>query len=276
MKIAPSLDLDEVNASMLASAELDDPESRPALRKYSLQLFDRVTALIPWFEDILRKFLHDAPQLLALFSFMTRKARNQCSSDTGELKEKIVLYFTQPPPRTMDGTSPLHGFNCTTHVRLLCPRRHLEIFDRDPIDYGPTPQCDQTRQAGKNELNTGALNEIQLIREWCHLRRLAHENGEQCENGVSQSNAHGGDADGAGNNNDANPSDEENTAASGNKSTGRTSPTANGGEADDHPDDDSETGNGNSQWGRCTKSKYKQPASGTSEKPSKRQRTQRV
>ncbi|KAK2463358.1 hypothetical protein APHAL10511_004669 [Amanita phalloides] len=71
MKIAVSLvDLDEANASMLASAEVDDPKSRPALREYSLQLFDHVIALIPGFEDILREFLHDASQLLALFSFV--------------------------------------------------------------------------------------------------------------------------------------------------------------------------------------------------------------
>jgi hypothetical protein len=64
---------------------------------------------------------------------MTRKARNQRSSDTGELKEKIISYFAQPPPRPTDGTSPSCGFNCATYVRLLCPRRHLEDFDRDPM-----------------------------------------------------------------------------------------------------------------------------------------------
>ena len=64
---------------------------------------------------------------------MTRKARNQRSSDTGELKEKIVSYFAQPPPRPTDGTSPSRGFNCATYARLLCPRRRLEDFDRDPM-----------------------------------------------------------------------------------------------------------------------------------------------
>lgn len=63
---------------------------------------------------------------------MTKKARNQRSSDTGELKEKIISYFAQSPPRPTDGTPPLRGFNCATHARLLCPRRQLEVFDRDP------------------------------------------------------------------------------------------------------------------------------------------------
>jgi hypothetical protein len=74
--------------------------------------------------------------------------------------------------------------------------------------------------ASKNESNTGgALNEIQLIQEWRRLCRLARENGEQHENGASQSDAHGGNNDGTGDNTD--PEDEDNTAASGNESTGR-------------------------------------------------------
>ena len=64
---------------------------------------------------------------------MTRKVRNQRSSDTGELKEKIISYFAQPPPRPTDGTSPSRGFNCATYARPLCPRHRLEDFDRDPM-----------------------------------------------------------------------------------------------------------------------------------------------
>lgn len=120
----------------------------------------------------------------------------------------------------------------------------------------------------------GALNEIQLIRERRRLRRLARGNGEQHKNGASQSDAHGGDNDGTGDNTD--PEHEDNTAAGGNKPTGRTSPTtganrnarANASEAGDHRDDHSElTNNGNSHQGPRTRSKRNQPAGGTSEPP---------
>lgn len=117
---------------------------------------------------------------------------------------------------------------------------------------------------------------------------MAGENGEQHENGASQSDAHDGNNDGTGDNTD--PEDEDNTATGGNESTGRTSPTtganrnagANASEAGDHRDDHSElTDNGSSHQGPRTRSKRNQPAGGTSEpppqdsNPSKRQRLQR-
>lgn len=41
------------------------------LRERSLALFGHVMALVPAFEDILHEFLHDAPQLRALFSYVS-------------------------------------------------------------------------------------------------------------------------------------------------------------------------------------------------------------
>ena len=117
---------------------------------------------------------------------------------------------------------------------------------------------------------------------------MAGENGEQHENGASQSDAHDGNNDGTGDNTD--PEDKDNTAASGNESTGRMSPTtganrnagANASEVGDHHDDHSDlTDNGNSHQGPRTRSKRNQPAGGTSElppqdsNPSKRRRLQR-
>lgn len=65
---------------------------------------------------------------------MTLKARNQRSTDTGDLKEKIASYFPQPlPPHQTNEAMALRGFNCPIHARLLCPRRHLDVFDRDPM-----------------------------------------------------------------------------------------------------------------------------------------------
>lgn len=67
---------------------------------------------------------------------MTEKAQSQRSSDSSDLKDKILHYLPEQPglaPVISRLKSVMRGFNSPIFARLLVPRRMLDEFNQNPV-----------------------------------------------------------------------------------------------------------------------------------------------
>ncbi|KAF8668368.1 hypothetical protein AX14_006190 [Amanita brunnescens Koide BX004] len=115
--------------------------SEPAATADELQLFDRLIALVPDFDNILHELLVDAPQVFPLSKYLTEKAQSQHQSDSSDLKYAILQYLPDCPPQDKEAVqvyfalsladqwkTEISGFNLSVLYEQI-----LNLFE-DPDD----------------------------------------------------------------------------------------------------------------------------------------------